>query len=1021
MPEFDHGLTEFLDAAFSKAAIRGQICCPCKRCKNRYWFRRDEVFDHLKGQGFVENYTLWFFHGENAPDNATRDDEANVHDNTDELLHDRFRDTIDEARRVHEGINKDAKTFYRLVEDGNQDLYPGCKNFSKLSCIIRLFLYKTLHGLSNVAFNDLLQLLKEIIPEAKLPPNFTQARKIIRDLGLDYKKIDACPNDCMFYWKESEHDDVCHDCHTSRWKDDDNSDKKTSKVPVKIVWHFPLKPRLQRLFMCSETAKYMTWHDKERPKDGNLRHPADGQSWKDFDSLYPQFAKETRNVRLGLSSDGFNPFRTMSIAHSTWPVVLVNYNLPPWMSMKPEYFMLSLLIPGPESPGNNIDVYLQPLVQELKEIWVDGLDTYDRSKDETFKLYAALTWTISDFPGYSMLSGWKTKVKKTCYMDHRRFLQEKHPWRLNTSAFNGKVEDRFAPKLLSGVEALEKSSSVQNLFGKKRKRKNDSTCPWKKRSIFFELPYWQFNTCRHNLDVMHIEKNICDNLIGTLLDISWKSKDHPKARFVLLELGIKERLHPEFSDDGNHILFQNACFSMSSKEKDIFCRALKEAKLPNGCASDFSRCVRLAERKVSGYKSHDAHILLHYLLQVAVKKSLPKHVVIPLIRLGAFFRNLCKKVIKPEDLDQLQLEITEILCQLEKIFLPAFFDIMVHLPIHLVNEVRLGGPVQYRWMFFMERYLCKLKSYVRNKCRPEGSIAEGYLIEECSTFCSRYMQEGAKTRLNKGVEDVDALDNTNESGVKVFVIEGHPLGGKKRREGKTFTLDARLNEQAHRYALFNSDCDTIEEYIKFHTKARDLRCKTQNSGVSVTALTPSFASTRDKNPVDGNVDYYGRILEIIELDYSSSFSVVLFRCEWYQIEKDEFALTCVNLNKFCCSDDPFVMPNQVHQVFYVPDPIEDGLHYVMNTVPRDFFDFEEEGGENVDESYWCEPSKDRLGSLSQDGEHDAQLLHKDMSPLVVEAETEINEVGEINNQNDDSDNDDDTLWDWMKADEDDES
>lgn len=175
---------------------------------------------------------------------------------------------------------------------------------------------------------------------------------------------------------------------------------------------------------------------------------------------------------------------------------------------------------------------------------------------------------------------------------------------------------------------------------------------------------------------------------------------------------------------------------------------------------------------------------------------------------------MCSKVIKPEELHHLQLEITECLCELEKIFLPAFFDVMVHLRIHLVNEVRLGGPVHYRWMFFMERYLCKLKSYVRNKSRPEGSIAEGYLIEECLTFFSRYMHKGVKTKLNKGVEDFDVLDGTSESGGVVFLNVGHPVGGKRRRKGKLITLDVLLSEQAHRYALFNSDCAEVDEYIE---------------------------------------------------------------------------------------------------------------------------------------------------------------------------------------------------------------
>lgn len=58
----------------------------------------------------------------------------------------------------------------------------------------------------------------------------------------------------------------------------------------------------------------------------------------------------------------------MSIAHSTWPVVLTNYDLPPWMCMKQPYLILSMLIDGPRGLGNNIDIYLQLLIDELKEL-----------------------------------------------------------------------------------------------------------------------------------------------------------------------------------------------------------------------------------------------------------------------------------------------------------------------------------------------------------------------------------------------------------------------------------------------------------------------------------------------------------------------------------------------------------------------------------------------------------------------------------------------------------------------------
>jgi len=82
----------------------------------------------------------------------------------------------------------------------------------------------------------------------------------------------------------------------------------------------------------------------------------------------------------------------------------------------------------------------------------------------------------------------------------------------------------------------------------------------------------------------------------------------------------------------------------------------------------------------------------------------------------------------------LEKTIVLTLCKLEKIFPPSFFDIMVHLPIHLANEAKIVGPVQYRWMYLVERYLRRLKSYVRNKARPEGCIVRPILHRNVCTF-----------------------------------------------------------------------------------------------------------------------------------------------------------------------------------------------------------------------------------------------------------------------------------------------
>ena len=77
---------------------------------------------------------------------------------------------------------------------------------------------------------------------------------------------------------------------------------------------------------------------------------------------------DSRNLRFGLATDSFNPFFNMSSRYSCWSVMLVTYNLRPWLCMKKENIMLTLLISGPRQPGNNIDVYLQLLVEDLQHL-----------------------------------------------------------------------------------------------------------------------------------------------------------------------------------------------------------------------------------------------------------------------------------------------------------------------------------------------------------------------------------------------------------------------------------------------------------------------------------------------------------------------------------------------------------------------------------------------------------------------------------------------------------------------------
>ena len=85
-------------------------------------------------------------------------------------------------------------------------------------------------------------------------------------------------------------------------------------------------------------------------------------------------------------------------------------------------------------------------------------------------------------------------------------------------------------------------------------------------------------------------------------------------------------------------------------------------------------------------------------------------------------------------MEKLKWDIPLILCKLEKIFPPAFFDVMVHLAVHLPDEALLRGLIQYGWMYPIERRLGTLKNLLRNKARPEGSIVEAYLESATLAF-----------------------------------------------------------------------------------------------------------------------------------------------------------------------------------------------------------------------------------------------------------------------------------------------
>ncbi|KAK4406549.1 hypothetical protein Sango_0661400 [Sesamum angolense] len=176
-------------------------------------------------------------------------------------------------------------------------------------------------------------------------------------------------------------------------------------------------------------------------------HSSDAEAWKHFGWMYPNLAEEPCNVWPGFCTDGF----------------------------------ASHVIPNPSNLKRLIDVYLEPLIEELLQLWHVGMRMYDHATDRAFMMWTALMWTRNDLPTYGMVSGWSTVGvmgcpvciddtrafhlqygRKACYFDcQRQFLPTHHPYRRNKKTFTkNHVENKIARPRLTGDQILDRVANI---------------------------------------------------------------------------------------------------------------------------------------------------------------------------------------------------------------------------------------------------------------------------------------------------------------------------------------------------------------------------------------------------------------------------------------------------------------------------------------------------------------------------------------------------------------------------------
>nr|CAE05049.2 OSJNBa0049H08.10 [Oryza sativa Japonica Group] len=497
----------------------------------------------------------------------------------------------------------------------------------------------------------------------------------------------------------------------------------------------------------------------------------------------------------------------------------------------------------------------------------EGVPMLDEDKQEEFNLRALVFVTINDWPALSNLSEstYLKHYRKVVYMGHRRFLAANHPVRKKGKHFEHKADHCTKPKHRSGKTVFAMVKDLKIVFGKGPgsqpiENEDGHAAMWKKNSIFWELPYWEFLDIRHTIDVMHLTKNLCVNLLG-FLGVYGKSKDTLEARNDLKHMEQRGDLHPEPKEKESHYL-SLASYTLS--------------KVPSGYSTNIKRIISTKEKKFTNLKSHDCHVLMTQLLPVVIRGIVPDNVRATITKLCAFMNAISQKVIDPDRLEALQNDVVQCLVSFELIFPPSFFNIMTHLLCHLVKEIRILGPVYLHNMFSFKRYMGVLKKYVRNRARPEASIAKGYGTEEVIEFC------------------VEFIEDLRPIGVPESRHEGR-LQGKGTLGRKAIMTGYEINGYT------------------FYTRAQDMKSTNQNSVVRIDAM--GHDGTTGK--------YYGAIEDIWELDYGP-LNVPLFQCQWVRLTGggvmvDDSGMTTVDLNKVGYSDEPFVLANDVTQVFYMKD------------------------------------------------------------------------------------------------------
>jgi hypothetical protein len=276
-----------------------------------------------------------------------------------------------------EGQPPEVQNLYRILDAADVKVHDGT-DVTVLQAVIHLMAMKSKYNFQNQCYNDIVKLINDLIPmKHNMSKDLYQSKKIVSGPGMNYEKIDVYEKNCMLFWKKHKDDTECMHCGRSGYVKVRNEDgvSVTTKVATKQLRYIPITPRLKRLLLSEETTKQMRWHHEGKCESENpniMSHLTDSEAWQTLDCFDHEFAQDPRIVRLGLSTDGFQPHSTDSNLYSCWLVFVMPYNLPPDKCLKEWFTFLALVNPGPMEPKKQMNIFFAVVVRRVEKFVVRG-------------------------------------------------------------------------------------------------------------------------------------------------------------------------------------------------------------------------------------------------------------------------------------------------------------------------------------------------------------------------------------------------------------------------------------------------------------------------------------------------------------------------------------------------------------------------------------------------------------------------------------------------------------------------